>query len=129
MASGHLELLRKAVEHTPTRLFLELHDSVGEVAWLIKCRHTNADVDHELFVHWSSGHEEAPPRLYPDRELPTLTGRKEIAVLPNTSALVGSMVLQHQVVRPNKRGKVVISGVWVCVGKAGTIGSAAKTRR
>jgi hypothetical protein len=120
MTGGHFELLCKALEHGPIRPFLELHDGLGEVARFVECRHADANVDHEFFINRSSGHEESPPCLYPDGELHGLTtGRKEITAPPNANAIVGSMVLQHQIVCPHDRGKIVISELGVPVGKAG----------
>ena len=128
MTGGHLELLRKALKHCPLRLALELHDGLSEVPWFVECSHAEADVDHEFFINRSGRRKESPPCLYPGGELHGLpTRRKEITVLPNTDAVVGSMVLQYQVVCPHDRGKIVISGLGVPVGKAGTMQSVRKT--
>ena len=124
MTGGHFELLCKAPKYGPIRPLLELHNGLGEVARFVECRHAEADVDHEFFIDRSGRHAESPPCLYPGGELHGLpTRRKEITVLPNTDAVVGSMVLQHQIVCPHDRGKIVISGLGVPVGKAGTMRS------
>jgi len=120
VTGSHFELLRKALKHAPLRLLVELPDGIGEVTWLIECRHADADVDHEFFIHWSGRHEEPPPSLNPDGELHgPPAGGKEITVLPDTNATVGSVVLEHQIVCARGRAKVVISGLGVPVGKAG----------
>ena len=128
MTGGHFELLRKALKHGPIRQLLELHDGLGEVPRFVECRHADADVDHEFLIDRSGRHEESPPCLYPDGELHGLqTCRKEITVLANTNTIVGSMVVQHQIVCPHDRGKIVISKLGVPVGKAGTMQSVRET--
>ena len=125
---GHFELLCKALKHGPIRPLLELHDGLGEVAWLVERCHADADIDHEFLIDRSGRHEESPPCLHPDGELHGLqTGRKEITVLANTNTIVGSMVVQHQIVCPHDRGKIVISKLGVPVGKAGTMQSVRET--
>ena len=128
MIGGHFELLCKALKHGPIRPLLELHDGLGEVAWLVERCHADADIDHEFLIDRSGGHEEPPPCLHPDGEFHGLqTGRKEITVLANTNAVVGSMVLQHQIVCRHDRGRIVLSGLGVPVGKAGVIQSVSET--
>lgn len=119
MLGSHFELLRKALKHGPFRLLIELSNGLSEVARLIECRHADTDVDHKFFINWACRHEETPPCLDPDGELHSpLAGRKEITVLSNANPVMGSMVLQHQIVCPRDWGKIVIPGFRISVGKA-----------